>query len=198
MRDQTDDNEEKQTEDNSSLRGSESQLRAAAQRGYPNPEDAEDPMIAPPDYDVRQSGRVLELQNRDLWLRPTELSWHFPILMTIREEPFKNYRSRSSAKLKTMEDKIEEAKKQKTKRSDDEWNSAEWQPSSWSWQQPMTWALSSSCAWPEWSSDQTRERSGVRSSGSWQSPFSMAVKSEDLIYEDIDKGIYDYENNVFL
>ena len=34
--------------------------------GYPNPEDAEDPMNAPPDYDVRQSGRVMELQNRDL------------------------------------------------------------------------------------------------------------------------------------
>ena len=133
------------------LRGSESQLRAAAQRSYLNPEDVEDPMIAPPDYDVRQSGRVLELQNRDLWSRPTELSWHFPILMTIREEPFKNCRSRSSAKLKTMEDKIEEVTKQKTKRSDDEWNHTEWQPSSWSWQQPMTCALSSSCAWPEWS-----------------------------------------------
>ena len=44
--------------------GSESQLRAAAQRCYPNPEDAEDPMIAPPDYDVGQSGRVLELQKQ--------------------------------------------------------------------------------------------------------------------------------------
>ena len=86
LRAQTDDNEKKQTQDNSRLRGSESQLRAAAQRCYPNPEDAEDPMIAPPDYDVRQSGRVLELQNRDLWLRPTEMSWHFHILMTIREE----------------------------------------------------------------------------------------------------------------
>ena len=51
----------KQTADDSCLRGVEGQLRAAAQRGYPNPEDAEDPMIAPPDYDVRQSGRVLEL-----------------------------------------------------------------------------------------------------------------------------------------
>ena len=98
--DQTDDNEEKQTEDNSRLRGSESQLRAAAQRGYPNPEDAEDPMIAPQDYDVRQSGRVLELQNRDLWIRPTELSWHFPTLVTIREAPFRNLRGRPPAKLR--------------------------------------------------------------------------------------------------
>ena len=79
-------------------------------------------MVAPPDYHIRQSGRVVELQNKDLWLRPTDMSWHFPILMTIREEPFKNHRSRTSEKWKAKEDKIEEAKKQKIKRSDDERN----------------------------------------------------------------------------
>ena len=76
-------------------------------------------MVAPPDYHIRQSGRVLELQNRDLWLRPTDMSWHLPILMIIREEPFKNDRSRISEKWKAKEDKIEEAKKHKIKRSDD-------------------------------------------------------------------------------
>ena len=60
----------------------------AAQRGFA--EDATDPMVTPHDYDVGQSGRVLELQNSDLWLRPTDLSVHLLILMTIREEPFKN------------------------------------------------------------------------------------------------------------
>ena len=70
------------------------------------------PWWHPPDYDILQSGRVLELQNRDLWLRPTDMSWHLPTLMTIREEPFKNYRSRTSEKWKAKEDKIEEAKKQ--------------------------------------------------------------------------------------
>ena len=35
------------------------------------------------------------------------MSWHFPILLTIREMPFKNYRGRSSEKLKGKEDKIE-------------------------------------------------------------------------------------------
>ena len=104
---------EKQTGDNSRERGVESQLRAAAQRGYP--ENPEDPMVAPPDYDIRQSGTVLELQNRDLQLRPTDMSWHLPILMTIREEPFKNFRSRTSEKWRVKEDKIEEAKKQKIK-----------------------------------------------------------------------------------
>ena len=101
LREQTDDREGKQTADH---------------------------MVAPPDYEIRQSGRVLELQNRDLWLRPTDMSWHVPILMTIREEPFKNYRSRTSEKWKAKEDKVEEAKKKKkTKECADEWNSVEWQ-----------------------------------------------------------------------
>ena len=130
LREQTDDKKGKKTEDNSRERGVESQLKVAAQRGYP--EDATDPMVAPPDYDIRQSGKVLELQNTDLWLRPTDVSWHLPILMTIREEPFKNYRSRSSETWKAKEDKIEEAKKQKIKRSDDERSYADWQTSSWS------------------------------------------------------------------
>ena len=170
LREQTDDKKEKQTEDISRERRVESQLKAAAQWGYL--EDATDPIVAPPDYDIRQPGRVLELQNRDLWLRPTDMSWHLHILMTMREEPFKNYRSRTSEKSKAKEDKIEVAKRQKTKRSDDEWNYADWQPSSWSWRQPMTRTSSSSAPWQQCSSDRRRERSGWRSSGSWQSPFS--------------------------
>ena len=75
-------------------------------------------------HDIRQSGRVLELQNEDLWIRPTDLSWHFPNHVTIRELPFMNYRGRSPAKWKAREDKIEEAKKQKTPTNEhQEWNS---------------------------------------------------------------------------
>ena len=144
-------------------------------------------MVAPPDYDIRQSGRLLELQDRDIWLRPTDLSWHFLVLMTIREKPFKNYCSRTSEKWKAKEDKTEEFKNQKMQKNDDGQSYANWQTSSWSWHQPMTWGSSS---WQQWSwdetrvrsdwqpsagwsrSDQTRERSEWRSSGSWQSPFS--------------------------
>ena len=86
-------------------------------------------MITHQNYDVRQSGRVLELQNRDLRIRPTDLSLHFPILVTIRELPFRKYRGRSPAKWKAREDKIEEAKKQKNQ----EWNSSRWKSSSWTW-----------------------------------------------------------------
>ena len=107
--------------------------------------DATDAMAAPQDYEVRQSGRVMELQKSDLWLRPTDLSWHFPILMTIREEPFKNY---LSEKWKA---KFEEAKKQKIKKNDDGRRYANWQTSSWSWHQAMAWTSSS---WQHWSSNE--------------------------------------------
>ena len=89
-------NEKKQMEDNSCLRGVESQLWATARRIYPKSEYADNPMVAPPENDVRQSGRVLELQNRNLWMRLGDLSWHFSSLMTIREEPFQKFRVTSS------------------------------------------------------------------------------------------------------
>ena len=86
--------------------------------------------------------------------------------MTIREEPFKNQRSRTSEKLNAEEDKPEENKKQKMQKNDDGQSSANWQTSSWSWHQPVTWASSS---WQQWSSDETRERSGWKSSADWSS-----------------------------
>ena len=138
------DYEKRQDEDSSYPKGLEILLRETTKRNCPNAEDIDNPKIAPQDYDVRQSERVLEFQNRDFWIRPTDLSWHYPILVTIRE-PFENVRGSSSEKSKARENMIEEAKKQKTKRSDDKWSYAEWQTSSWSWQQPMTWtSLSSS------------------------------------------------------
>ena len=167
---QTADKKEKSTEDISLERGVEVQLRMAAQRGFT--EDATDPMVAPQDFDIRQSGRVLELQNSDLWLQPTDLSRHFPILMTIREEPFKNCRSRTSEKWKA---KFEEAKKQKIKRNDDGRSYANWQTSSWSWHQPMTWTPSS---WQHWSSNERRERSDWKTSSGWSSSVSTRERSD--------------------
>ena len=147
--------ENRRGEDSSCPKG----VRETAKKGYPDPENFGDPVVPPQDYDVRQSGRVLELQNRHLWIRPTDLSWHFPILVTIRQMPFKNYHSRSPAKLKVREDKIEEAKKQKIPKSgDEEWNSTRWKYSSFTWT-----TSSSSSAWQEWSADETRKRT------SWQS-----------------------------
>ena len=41
-------------------------LRETARKENPDPENIDNPVIAPRDYEVRQFGRVLELQNRDL------------------------------------------------------------------------------------------------------------------------------------
>ena len=101
--------------------GIEVLLRKTARKDYTVLENVDNPMIAPQDYDVRQSGRVLELHIRDLWIRPTDLSWHFPILGTIRELPFKTYRRRALAKLEAKD----EAKKQKTqKHNKEDWDTA--------------------------------------------------------------------------
>ena len=76
LREQTHDRKGKQTEDNLRERGVESQLRTAAQRGYP--EDAEDPMVAPPDYGctgcIGTKGRAVTSCPRTgcVWIIPLE------------------------------------------------------------------------------------------------------------------------------
>ena len=59
-------NENRRGEDSSCSKGIEFFVRETAKNGYPDPQNVDNPMSAPHDYDVRQSGRVLELQNRDL------------------------------------------------------------------------------------------------------------------------------------
>ena len=86
-RDRTQSKEKELAEDSSYPKGIEVMLRETARKSYP--EDVDNPMTAPRYNEVRQSGRVLELQNKDLWIRPTDLSWHFSILLIGRELPFK-------------------------------------------------------------------------------------------------------------
>ena len=66
LREQTQGNKKRQVEDNSYCKAIEGFLRATARKIHPETEDVDNPMIAPQDYDVRQSGRVLELRNRSL------------------------------------------------------------------------------------------------------------------------------------
>ena len=115
-------NEKRQGEDSSYSTIIEVLLRVTARKGNPGSQVVDNPMVAPQDYEVRQSARVLEFQIRDLWIRQTDLSWHFPFLVTFRELPFRNYRGRAPEKLKVREDKFEETKKQKTlKKRDEDW-----------------------------------------------------------------------------
>ena len=73
------------------------------------PEDVDNPTVVSQYYEVRPSRRVLELQNEDLCIWLTDLSWHFSIVVTIRELPLKGYREKSVANLEASN----EAKKQK-------------------------------------------------------------------------------------
>ena len=50
-----------QAEDSSYPKGIEVMLRETARKSYPDPENIGNPMIAPQDYDIHHSGRVLEL-----------------------------------------------------------------------------------------------------------------------------------------
>ena len=73
-------NEKRQNEDSSYPKGIEILQRETAKKVYPD-QEMDDPMVAPRDFDIRLSGRVMELenkQNKDLWILPTD------ILVTIR------------------------------------------------------------------------------------------------------------------
>ena len=59
-------NENRRGEDSSCSKSIEVLLRVTTRKNYPNTENIGDPVVAPQDFDVRQSGRVLELQNRYL------------------------------------------------------------------------------------------------------------------------------------
>ena len=54
-RERTQGNEKEPCEDSSYFKGIEVLLREMARKGYPDPQDVDNPMIAPQDYDARQS-----------------------------------------------------------------------------------------------------------------------------------------------
>ena len=66
LREQTQGNEKRHVEDNSYCKTIDGLLTTIARKIYPESEDVDNPMIAPQEYDVRQSRRVLELRNRSL------------------------------------------------------------------------------------------------------------------------------------
>ena len=87
IREQTQGDQKRQGEDSSYPKAVEGLLRATARKNYPKSENVDIRMIAPEAHDVRRSGRVLELQNRDLWIRPTDLSWNHPLLWPFVRRP---------------------------------------------------------------------------------------------------------------
>ena len=66
-RERTQGYEKGQGEDSSYPEGIEVLLGETARKGCSDPDYVDNPMIAPQDFDARQSGQVLELQNKDLF-----------------------------------------------------------------------------------------------------------------------------------
>ena len=98
-----------------------------------------DPLEAPSDFHTAQSMRVLQTKREDLWLRDNDVSWHLPILITLREWAYKNWRQRSQAandrRLATSKSVL--ARKRglssgpETSRERSGWSSGSWQSGSW-------------------------------------------------------------------
>ena len=73
-RKRTQGNEKRKGEDSSYPKGIEVLLSETAQQGFPDPEEVDNPMITPQDFDIRQSGtslgaptqRLLDTTNRSL------------------------------------------------------------------------------------------------------------------------------------
>ena len=62
-------------------------------------------LIAPQDYLIKLSERVKHLERPDLWLGEKDTDWHIPILLTIREHAYRNWRKRSTEATARKEEK---------------------------------------------------------------------------------------------
>ena len=57
-------------------------------------------LSAPTDLVIKVSERVKHLDRPDLWLGENDTDWHIPILLTLREYAFRNWRKRSAPKCR--------------------------------------------------------------------------------------------------
>ena len=62
-------------------------------------------LIAPQDFLIKLSERVKHLERPDLWLGEKDTDWHIPILLTIREHAYRNWRKRGSEGTAKREEK---------------------------------------------------------------------------------------------
>ena len=103
--------------------GVEISRKETARRNSPTSEAVGSHDSAPQDYDIRQSERVLEFQIRDFWTRPTDLSWHYPVLGIIRETPFKNFRWKVIREVEGQRGRNRGSQEKKNMKSrDEDWN----------------------------------------------------------------------------
>ena len=87
-------NEKRPNEHSSYSKGVEILLREIAKRVCPDLEEMDDPMVALQDHDIRQFVPGAPEQGSGCGQQICH-GTHFPILVTFREIPFKNYRGRA-------------------------------------------------------------------------------------------------------
>ena len=119
-----------------------------------------DNLEAPTDFSLTQSMRVLMTRREDLWLKHTDCSWHLPILITLREWPFRNWRKRTRqaetkrietsrsylrARRRELSSGPEVSRERSGWDSSNDWHSQEWQQRPWtssyhSWEDDQQWS----------------------------------------------------------
>jgi len=120
-----------------------------------------DNLDAPSDFHTTQSMRVLQTTREDLWLRGTDCSWHLPILITLREWAFKNWRKRTQyAEAKRIETSKSyllsrkrglssgpEVSRERSGWSSGSWQHYDWQEQPWVPRQEVEWSSRDERQW---------------------------------------------------
>ena len=110
---------------------------------------------APKDYEVKVCERVKHLERSDFLLGENDNDWHIPMLMTIRECAYRNYRIRSAEAAAARDAKRRRISTGRAQSQSQSWSSGHAQELSQPWSgsaQDHSQPWSSSSAWSSWHS----------------------------------------------
>ena len=105
---------------------------------------------APKDYEVKVCERVKHLERSDLLLGENDTDWHIPMLLTVREHAFRNWRKRSTEKAAARDEKRRKTPTGRAQDHSQSWSSDRAQGHSQSW--PSGSAQGHSQSWSSWQS----------------------------------------------
>ena len=105
-------------------------------------------LSAPQDYLIKLSERVKHLERPDFWLGENDTDWHIPILLTIREHAYRNWRKRSTEKVTAREEK--KSKTSSEKKTTPSTGGSQGYGRSWSSQSWSSQTWSSHQSWSTW------------------------------------------------
>jgi transketolase len=112
--------------------------------------------FGPEDFKITGSERAKRLNENDMWLAASDLAWHRPLIVTIREIGTVNKRKRTAAKEKQRYEKWQQKiAKAQAKKKEHEWqgwtdhSKQGWndQKDNWKDNTNSSWKSSSSSSW---------------------------------------------------